>query len=94
MGLYLLTTKFPPGLLEGSDLLAKSSGVRRAYREAAPSFFVTASYQTSEDTTIDIVEADSAEDAEAGAAAIADATGTEIQVAAITTYNRHLASLS
>ena len=93
MSLYLLTTEFPDGLLESGDLVDKAGTARSAYRGAAPSFVIVASYKVSNDTTIDIVEADSDAEADAAAKAIADATGTRTDVAGITRYNSHLAAL-
>lgn len=94
MSLFLLTTTFGPGELDSPDHLEKDRAARPAYRAAAPSFAVIASYKlSSSDTTIDFVEADSAAEAEAGAKAIADATGTQTTIEEITHYNSHLASL-
>jgi hypothetical protein len=93
LSLYLLTTKFAAGELDSPDILEKDRAARPAYRAKAPSFTVISSYRTSNDTTIDIVSADSDEEAKAGAAAIADATGTETKIEEITNYNEHLAAV-
>ena len=93
MGMYLLTTTFGSGELDSPEHLEKDSAARPAYRAAAPSFAVISSYKLSGDKTIDVVEADSADEAQAGADAIAAATGTQTEIEPIVHYNSHLASL-
>jgi hypothetical protein len=93
MGMYLLTTTFGSGELDSRGCLEKDRAARPAYRAAAPSFAVISSYKLSGDKTIDVVEAASTDEAEAGARAIADATGTKTAIEPIINYNSHLASL-
>jgi len=91
MALYLLTTKFPPGVLKSPELLNVASGVRNAY--GTISFSFVGSYVVSDDTTLDIVEAADKEAAEAAARAIEGVTGTQITVAEITQWNSHMQTM-
>ncbi len=93
MNLFLLTTKYPGSLLESKEILTKQNGIRAAYHEAAPTFYILSSYKVDQETTIDIVEAESIAEAKKAANAISRLTDTKIDVSPLTPYHRHLQSL-
>ena len=93
MNLFMVTTKFPHGLLHSSELAGKVKAAHEGYRKAAPSFDIVSSYKIDADTTIDIVEADTEEEARKAIAAIMHATGTHVNIAPIQTFRSHMRSL-
>jgi hypothetical protein len=93
MSLFMVTTKFPHGLLHSPDLVGKVKAAHEGYRAAAPSFDIVSSYKIDAETTIDFVEAESEDDARKAGIAIANATGTHVKVAPVQTFRSHLRSL-
>jgi hypothetical protein len=92
---FLLTTQFAPGELKSPDLLRKADAARQAYRQASlPSFYIVSSHVVSGDRTVDIVEADSVNEVEEAAAAIAKATDTKVSIDEMTPFSRVLTSLA
>ena len=93
MSLFMVTTKFPHGLLHSPDLVGKVKAAHESYRAAAPSFDIVSSYKIDAETTIDIVEADTEDEARKAVAAIAHATGTHVNMAPVQTFRSHMRSL-
>jgi hypothetical protein len=91
---FMLTTTYPGGLLDSPDLFSKITGVRQAYRQAAPGMEIMCSYKVAPDKTVDFVHAPSLDEAKRGAAAIARTTGTTIEVTPVSTWNQHLQGLA
>ncbi|MBV6325086.1 hypothetical protein [Duganella violaceipulchra] len=93
MHTFMLTTKYPAGLLESTEFLGKENAAREAYRATTPTFEILSSYKIGSDTTIDFVQAASHAEATKGANAIAEATDTQVQLAEVSTFNAHMNKL-
>ena len=90
---FMMTTNFPGSMLESEECLNQVRIAHQAYRSAAPSFDILCSYKVDSNTAVDIVEADSEDEAQAAATAIAEATKTSIDLVPVTPFRVHLRSL-